>query len=415
MATVISYDQFVSKPETQKGNITRKRGSQNLYVDFYYYGERIVKSTGLADTPGNYKKARNWLNRVMERIANGTFSFAEAFPGASAKEKAFFAKHEGREYQPEPRDILIGSYIEQEIKKGLAKEPSATKRRDQIQIIDYHLLPLLGDKTFYQLNGVLVSNIVKSLVWKKGKNKGQPLSASRKRNILSVLGGIWNSACAEYHWQLKLANPFIYLKQKREYPKRKKNQPVVFRFGEWLKLVENFDPYYRIHAEIFVLTGLSGSEMAGFRRHDIQGDQMHICNSIVRESEKDTLKTVYRRRELPITRAIRERLDVAISRSTGEHIFTMKSGRTFNVDSFRKNPWTSALRRSGIEYRVPYTTRHTFAAWALAIGIDPNKLVSLMGHGSKEMIYEVYGTYVKDLEKDAGKILEYFGKDLMGL
>ncbi len=93
----------------------------------------------------------------------------------------------------------------------------------------------------------------------------------------------------------------------------------------------------------------------------------------------------------------------------------MKSGRTFNVDSFRKNPWTSALRRSGIEYRVPYTTRHTFAAWALAIGIDPNKLVSLMGHGSKEMIYEVYGTYVKDLEKDAGKILEYFGKDLMGL
>ena len=38
-----------------------------------------------------------------------------------------------------------------------------------------------------------------------------------------------------------------------------------------------------------------------------------------------------------------------------------------------------------------------------------------MGHGSKEMIYEVYGNYVEGLETDAGKILGYFGKDFLGL
>ncbi len=38
-----------------------------------------------------------------------------------------------------------------------------------------------------------------------------------------------------------------------------------------------------------------------------------------------------------------------------------------------------------------------------------------MGHGSKKMIYEVYGNYVEGLEKDAGKILEYFGKDFSDL
>ena len=31
------------------------------------------------------------------------------------------------------------------------------------------------------------------------------------------------------------------------------------------------------------------------------------------------------------------------------------------------------------------------------------------------MIYDVYGNYVDGLEKDAGKILEYFGKDFIGL
>jgi integrase len=38
-----------------------------------------------------------------------------------------------------------------------------------------------------------------------------------------------------------------------------------------------------------------------------------------------------------------------------------------------------------------------------------------MGHGSKEMVYQVYGNYVEGLETDAGKILGYFGKDFLGL
>ena len=93
----------------------------------------------------------------------------------------------------------------------------------------------------------------------------------------------------------------------------------------------------------------------------------------------------------------------------------MKSGRTFDIDSFRKNPWTSAFKKAGIAYKVPYATRHSFAAWALTLRIDPNKLVKLMGHSSKKMIYDVYGNYVDGLEEDAGTILEYFGKDFIGL
>ena len=47
--------------------------------------------------------------------------------------------------------------------------------------------------------------------------------------------------------------------------------------------------------------------------------------------------------------------------------------------------------------------------------MNPNKLVKRMGHGSKKMAYEVYGNYVEGLEKDAGKVLEYFGNDFIGL
>ncbi len=84
----------------------------------------------------------------------------------------------------------------------------------------------------------------------------------------------------------------------------------------------------------------------------------------------------------------------------------MKSGRPFDVDSYRKNPWTIAFKRARISYQRPYVLRHTFAAWALTAGIDKNRLVSLMGHTSKEMVYEIYGKYVEDLEKDKHEILK---------
>jgi integrase len=56
-------------------------------------------------------------------------------------------------------------------------------------------------------------------------------------------------------------------------------------------------------------------------------------------------------------------------------------------------------------YDLPndHVLRHTFVAWALTIGIDTGKLERLMGHGSKSMIYEVYGKYVEGLEKDRDK------------
>ena len=76
---------------------------------------------------------------------------------------------------------------------------------------------------------------------------------------------------------------------------------------------------------------------------------------------------------------------------------------------------------SGITYylfdiiNMPYTTRYTFAAWCLTLKMDPNKLVNLMGHSSKKMVYEVYGRYVEGLETDAGKISSYFGNDFNAL
>jgi integrase len=36
-----------------------------------------------------------------------------------------------------------------------------------------------------------------------------------------------------------------------------------------------------------------------------------------------------------------------------------------------------------------------------------------MGHGSKQMVYEVYGNYLDGIETEYWEILDYFGKDFI--
>ncbi len=89
----------------------------------------------------------------------------------------------------------------------------------------------------------------------------------------------------------------------------------------------------------------------------------------------------------------------------------MENGKAFNAEDYNKQVWSKAIKASGVMHRKPYSTRHTFAAWALTIRIDQNRLVDLMGHSSKQMIYEVYGKYAKGLENDRLAIYRYFGRD----
>lgn len=115
-----------------------------------------------------------------------------------------------------------------------------------------------------------------------------------------------------------------------------------------------------------------------------------------------------------VTKRIEHLLDTIMSRSSVNNPFliTRKSGLHFTHGEFGK-VWKKAVTTAGIEHRVPYCLRHSFAAWSLCINVDKNRLVSLMGHSTKEMVYENYGKYVEGLELDREKILQLFGEDFL--
>jgi integrase len=42
-----------------------------------------------------------------------------------------------------------------------------------------------------------------------------------------------------------------------------------------------------------------------------------------------------------------------------------------------------------------------------------NMLVSLMGHASKKMVYEVYGDWKAGMENERAEIQQFFGEDFL--
>lgn len=235
------------------------------------------------------------------------------------------------------------------------------------------------------------------------------LSKKRVKNILIPFRAIWNDACEEFRWIL----PDPFKNTRKHLPDTEEKEREVFRFDDWQKLLSHMDPWYVPIAEFMILTGSISSEIAGLRKSDIREKHILIQNTIVRKIEKKKTKTTYRTRKIPITQAIRQRLDIALERSSGDHVFTKPTGEKLNATNFRNNVWIKAFDRAELPYKVPYCARHSFAAWSLTLKIDMLRLVSLMGHRDKKMVFEKYGNYVEGLEQDVVKILEYFGRDFI--
>ena len=62
-----------------------------------------------------------------------------------------------------------------------------------------------------------------------------------------------------------------------------------------------------------------------------------------------------------------------------------KKGERWQDDqAIRKKAWHPAVKTSGVEYRYPYQTRHTYATLLLMGGEDQRFVANQLGHKSLE-------------------------------
>ncbi|MEE4683661.1 hypothetical protein [Pseudomonas viridiflava] len=60
----------------------------------------------------------------------------------------------------------------------------------------------------------------------------------------------------------------------------------------------------------------------------------------------------------------------------------------------RKTMWVPAMKKTGVRYRRPYQTCHTYASMMLCAGEHPMWVAKQMGHSDWTMIARVYGWWM---------------------
>ncbi len=76
-----------------------------------------------------------------------------------------------------------------------------------------------------------------------------------------------------------------------------------------------------------------------------------------------------------------------------ESVFLNRMGITVKHDTFRLK-WKDVLAKSGIEYRKPYSCRHTFISHALQSGIPAVTIARITGH-DLETLFTYYAGFLK--------------------
>lgn len=404
IAEFLRYDHFKKRDRNRDLLNKGRRGSvfarsSKLWVDFYYFGERVRESSGLIDTRDNRLVLRRKLDLIIAETENGIFVFADRFP--KSKRKAHFSNLEGRSIKKEPDEVSFGEYYQkwwEALKSGM----SESQVRDYKSILGFHLLPFFRHMQFSEITPFLMKKFVAGLKGSKNQ-KGGGLSAKRIQNIMIPLRVIFKDAVAEYGWS-GIADPFSGLKV----PTARKFRVQPFNFAEWKTIMNFMKPWYRPYFEFAVQTGLRPSEQVALKWSAIDGEFIEIELSRVRNKEKNDLKTEGSRRRIEINAEIKKTLDRQKNLTAAfqsPYVFVNTYGRPILQDKLREL-WMRVIKKSGVAYRRMYETRHTFASWALAAGESPEWVARTLGHVDTSMVYRTYGRYIKNLTRKDGSAFE---------
>jgi integrase len=220
--------------------------------------------------------------------------------------------------------------------------------------------------------------------WAKTLN----LSPKSIRMAINVFSQIMNEAILDEAIE---KNPLKTVKP----PKLTKYKPQPFSDKEMQLLLNNSMGYFRNILGFLFNTGMRIGEVLALDWRDIQKDFI-VVEKTIRKGVIGTVKTDNVRR-IPIFNALRPFIEAQRFISSGQRVFPNTKG----ADSLAKQ-WQALLKHCGMENRVLYQTRHTFAIKALDSGrLKASQIAYILGHTSLRMLFDKYAEFIKSETEEA--------------
>ncbi len=191
-------------------------------------------------------------------------------------------------------------------------------------------------------------------------------------------------------------------------PKRRE-VPTFATIAELEAVAAELPAEYRALPILAGLTGLRPEEWIALERGDIDraAGLLHVRRVYTDGQVKAYGKQAGSLRAVPLpTRALLT-LSEHTFRVDTRLVFPGGRGGFLNLNEFRRDIWTPAIRAAGLEHRTPYALRHTYASLSIAAGVSLFELSRFMGT-SAEQIDKTYGHLLPDSHERARTALDSF-------
>ncbi len=360
-----------------------KGEATSFQLTFTYKGILCREKVPFIPNKQGLKSAGFFLGQIKNEIAHNTFDYAKHFP-KSNKVKLFTTT---------PNDARVVEYMDLYIARGI------DRGLEKSTITGYQKakngLKTLWDCKISELESIdVVKLIEKSTVSRKTlSNRISFLRCCLARAVIDKLiksNPVQNIRIEEY--LPKINNIDSRGAHKDVYP---------FTPQEKAKIIHKSSGTIRAIVSLVFNTGIRSSEWVALKKTDVclKTKQISIFDAIVDGAVKGT-KTKAGRRNIPISEDVCDLLALEMKKHDSEYLFLNSQQRVWNQDSFRKHRWKSLLDSCGVKYRYPYQMRHTFASKLISEGVNHWKISKLMGHSSPNTLYQHYGNFIDEYERE---------------
>lgn len=225
----------------------------------------------------------------------------------------------------------------------------------------------------------------------------EPITA---RDRLSLIKACWQWGINQ---DLIASNPWE--KMTKRIKLAPKQMPKPFSREEIGAIIQGFrtDRYYHPYTdfvEFLFGTGCRTGEAIGLLWKHVSADcsTAWIGESLSRGIRKSTKTN--RARTIALTPRLQAML---LARRPADFdpdglVFPSPKGNAIDDNNFRNRAWKSVLTRLEIDYRKPYSTRHTLISHALDLGMNPVMVAQLTGH-DVQVLYQNYAGNVNSRPK----------------
>ena len=192
-------------------------------------------------------------------------------------------------------------------------------------------------------------------------------------------------------------------------PEPKRSEVQTFTLAELELVADELHNAFAAIPAFAALTGLRPCEWLALERRDVdyQGGVVHVRREYVDGVVKLYGKTGRSLRTVPLPAPAAQALAEHPARIDSRRLFPAARGGHIDLHAWRWREWYPALRAAGIDKRVPYAMRHTYASVSIAAGVSLFELSRFMGT-SAQMLDKTYGHLLPDARDRARTALDPF-------